>query len=86
MPPEEPGVRSAYDYLGAGLENIRKAKADLKLSVGTEVQAVTYVGPESEVRALRRIERDLKAAVRAGSLLLEVGEPSVAVTLKTADV
>jgi valyl-tRNA synthetase len=82
--PEETGMRSAYGYLAAGLDNIRKAKADLKLSVGTEVQAVTYSGPESEVLALRRIERDLKAAVRASSLFLEVGEPSVAVTLKPA--
>ena len=82
---DDTGERAAYGNLAAGLENIRKAKADLKLSVGTEVQAVSYFGPQGEVEALRHIERDLKSAVRAGSLRLEVGEPSVAVTLKPAE-
>ncbi|HTM32879.1 MAG TPA: valine--tRNA ligase [Vicinamibacterales bacterium] len=82
---DDTGERAAYGNLAVGLENIRKAKADLKLSVGTEVQAVRYFGPHGEVEALRHIERDLKSAVRAGSLRLEVGEPSVAVTLKPAE-
>jgi valyl-tRNA synthetase len=82
---DDTGERAAYGNLAVGLENIRKAKADLKLSVGTEVQAVSYFGPHGEVEALRHIERDLKSAVRAGSLRLEVGEPSVAVTLKPAE-
>jgi valyl-tRNA synthetase len=82
---DDTGERAAYGNLAVGLENIRKAKADLKLSVGTEVQAVSYFGPQGEVEALRNIERDLKSAVRAGSLRLEVGEPSVAVTVKPAE-
>ncbi len=82
---DDTGERAAYGNLAVGLENIRKAKADLKLSVGTEVQAVSYFGPQVEVEALRHIERDLKSAVRAGSLRLEVGEPAVAVTLKPAE-
>jgi len=85
MTRDDTGVRAAYWNLAVGLENIRKAKADLKLSVGTEVQAVSYFGPQGEVEALRNIERDLKSAVRAGSLRLEVGEPSVAVTVKPAE-
>ena len=54
-------------------------------TVGTEVEAVAYAGGDDEIRALRAIERDLKAAVRAGALRLTVGEPSVAVTLKPAE-
>jgi hypothetical protein len=65
---------------------IRKGKTDRKVSVGTEVEAIAYAGADDEIRALRAIERDLKAAVRTGALSLTVGEPSVAVTLKPAEV
>ena len=79
------GAREAHTALAAALGAIRKGKTDQKVSVGTEVEAVAYAGGDDEIRALRAIERDLKAAVRAGALRLTVGEPSVAVTLKPAE-
>ena len=81
-----PMVRHARAMVRSGaLGAIRKGKTDQKLSVGSEVQAVAYAGTETEIQALRAIERDLRAAVRAGALSLAVGEPSVSVTLKPAE-
>jgi valyl-tRNA synthetase len=80
------GAREAHAALATALGAIRKGKTDQKVSVGTEVHAVSYAASDDEIRALRHIERDLKAAVRAGALQLTVGEPSVAVTLKPAEV
>ena len=67
--------------LAAALGAIRKGKTDQKVSVGTEASA-RLRRRDDEIRGLRAIERDLKAAVRAGALTLTVGEPSVAVTLE----
>jgi valyl-tRNA synthetase len=83
---DAPEARDAHLALAAALGAIRKGKTDQKVSVGTEVEAIAYAGADHEIRALRAIERDLKAAVRAGALSLTVGEPSVAVTLKPAEV
>jgi valyl-tRNA synthetase len=83
---DAPEARDAHLALAAALGAIRKGKTDQKVSVGTEVEAVAYAGADDEIRALRAIERDLKAAVRTGALSLTVGEPSVAVTLKPAEV
>jgi valyl-tRNA synthetase len=83
---DETAVRAAYGHLAGALESVRKAKAESRLSVGSEVQSVAYLASEDEIRVLRLIEHDLKAAVRAGVLSLTVGEPSVAVTLKPAEV
>jgi valyl-tRNA synthetase len=74
-------AQQAYALLTAALGAIRKGKTDQKVSVGTEVLSVHYVSAGEEVAALKLVERDLKAAVRAGTLTLSVGEPSVAVTL-----
>jgi valyl-tRNA synthetase len=86
MAGDDAGARDAHAALAAALGAIRKGKTDQKVSVGTEVEAITYAAADDEIRALRAIERDLKAAVRAGALSLTVGEPSVAVTLKPAEV
>jgi valyl-tRNA synthetase len=83
---DAPEARDAHLALAAALGAIRKGKTDQKVSVGTEVEAIAYAGADDEIRALRAIERDLKAAVRTGALSLTVGEPSVAVTLKPAEV
>jgi len=81
----ETAALQAHAALAGALGAIRKGKTDQKVSVGTEVQAVTYVAPEAEIAALRLVERDLKAAVRSGALTLAVGEPSVTVTLKSVE-
>ncbi len=82
---EDAAAREAHSALAAALGAIRKGKTDAKLSVGTEVDAVAYVGSEDEIRALRAIERDLKAAVRTGVLSLAAGDPSVTVTPKPVE-
>jgi len=82
---EDEGAQRAHAALAPALGAIRKGKTDQKVSVGTEVQEVAYTSSDDEIRALRTIERDLKAAVRTGVLTLSVGEPSVAVTLKPAE-
>lgn len=82
---DDEAARSAHLALAAALGAIRKGKTDAKVSVGTEVAAVAYVAADEEIRALQTIERDLKAAVRTGSLTLAAGEPSVSVTLKPAE-
>jgi valyl-tRNA synthetase len=82
--PDAP-AQEAHSALTAALGAIRKGKTDQKVSVGTEVEAIAYAAGEAEVQALRLIERDLKAAVRAGTLTLTTGEPAVTVTLKPAE-
>jgi valyl-tRNA synthetase len=79
-------AQQSHTALAAALGAIRKGKTDAKVSVGTEVESIRYTAADEEIRALRAIARDLKAAVRTGTLSLEVGEPSVAVTLKPAEV
>ncbi|MDP1571821.1 MAG: valine--tRNA ligase [Vicinamibacterales bacterium] len=86
--PDE-GARLSHVALTAALAAIRKAKTDLKASVGTQVAAVAYTASADEVQALTRVERDLKAAIRADVLVLEAGTAPDAfgarVTLKAAD-
>ncbi|MCC7124865.1 MAG: valine--tRNA ligase [Acidobacteria bacterium] len=78
-------VRAAYAQLAPALNAIRKAKADLKLSVGTEVQSVSYTADAAEVAALRRIEADVKAAVRASELIFNDGDAAVVVVPKPVE-
>jgi valyl-tRNA synthetase len=82
---EDAASQQAHGALAAALGAIRKGKTDAKVSVGTEVEAIVYTAPEAEIGALRIIERDLKAAVRTGTLSLQVGEPAVSVTPKPAE-
>ena len=63
-------AQAAHSCLSIALAEIRRAKTDRKVSVGTEVLAVTYSGPEAETRALALVERDLRAAARTGALTL----------------
>ncbi|MCC7243391.1 MAG: valine--tRNA ligase, partial [Acidobacteria bacterium] len=82
---EDAAAQQAHAALTDALGAIRKSKTDQKVSVGTEVLEIAYRSSDDEIRALRTIERDLKAAVRTGLLTLSVGEPSVTVTLKPAE-
>jgi len=85
MAAHETAIRAAYGHLEGALEKVRRAKAEVKLSVGSEVQSVAYAAPEPEVAVLRLIEHDLRAAVRASVLSLVAGEPAVSLTLKPAE-
>jgi len=82
---EDAGAQQAHAVLAGALGAIRKGKTDQKVSVGTEVLSVAYSGSDDEIRALRMVERDLKAAVRTATLTLSVGEPAVTVGLKPAE-
>jgi valyl-tRNA synthetase len=64
-------AQAAHTVLSIALAEIRKAKTDRKVSVGTAVLAITYAGPEAETRALGLVERDLRAAARTGALTLQ---------------
>ncbi|MEO5742855.1 MAG: valine--tRNA ligase [Vicinamibacterales bacterium] len=78
-------ARRAVLHLTDALNAIRKGKADQKVSIGTPVQQVVYQASEDAIACLALLERDLKAAARADTLVLEAGtEPSVAITLKPA--
>jgi hypothetical protein len=67
------------------LNAIRKGKTDQKVSVGTPVKEVVYQAPDEAIACLKLVERDLKAASRAETLILKAGEPAVEVTLKPAE-
>jgi valyl-tRNA synthetase len=67
---EDAEARRAHASLGAALGAIRREKAEQKVSVGTPVMAVEYLGAADEIRALRLVERDLKAAARTTALTL----------------
>ena len=67
------------------LNAIRKGKTDQKVSVGTPVKEVVYQAPDEAIACLKLVERDLKAASRAETLILRAGEPAVEVTLKPAE-
>jgi hypothetical protein len=55
------------------------------VSIGTPVQQVVYKASDDAIACLTLLERDLKAAARAESLLLvSAAEPSVEITLKPA--
>ncbi|MFP5378187.1 MAG: valine--tRNA ligase [Vicinamibacteria bacterium] len=85
--PDETAER-AHAALTTALAAIRKAKTDLKASVGTEVEAVVCVATAEDVTALGLVERDLRAAARTGALTFETAPtPEAAgarVTLKPA--
>jgi valyl-tRNA synthetase len=78
-------ARRAVLHLTDALNAIRKGKADQKVSIGTPVQQVVYQAADDAIACLTLLERDLKAAARADSLVLKAGaEPAVEITLKPA--
>jgi valyl-tRNA synthetase len=73
-------------YVTEALNLIRKGKVDQKVSIGTPVSAVVYSNTEPAITCLRLVERDLKAASRADTLVFAVAaEPAVQITLKPAE-
>jgi len=72
-------------HVTEALNAIRKGKTDQKVSVGTPIQQVIYQGADDAIACLRTVERDLKAASRSETLILRAGEPSVEITLKSAE-
>ena len=83
---EDETARQAVLHLTEALNAIRKGKTDQKVSVGTPVKAVVYSASADAVQSLALVERDLKAACRADSLVLEAGgEAGVRITLKPAE-
>jgi valyl-tRNA synthetase len=75
----------AVMHVTEALNAIRKGKTDQKVSVGTPIQQVIYQGTDDAIACLRMVERDLKAASRSETLILRAGEPSVEITLKSAE-
>ena len=84
---EELAVAESADdaVLGAvasALGLVRKAKSENKLSMRTELPAVTVLGPRDTVDLIRAGQRDLAAAGRVATLSFELGdELGVDVTL-----
>ena len=83
---EDETARQAVLHLTEALNAIRKGKTDQRVSVGTPVKAVVYSASADAVQSLALVERDLKAACRADSLVLEAGDDAgVRITLKPAE-
>jgi valyl-tRNA synthetase len=83
---EDAAAKRAVVHLTEALNAIRKAKTDQKLSVGTPVKDVIYSASDDAVKALTLVERDLKAACRADSLVLKAtAEAGVQITPKPAE-
>jgi valyl-tRNA synthetase len=86
---DDAAAQAAHAALTPALAAIRKGKTDQGASVGTQVQEVVYAAAPDEVRVLALVERDLKAAVRTDTLVLQAaGAPDqhgVRVVLKPAN-
>ena len=83
---EDAAAQQAVLHLTEALNAIRKAKTDQKLSVGTPVKDVIYSASAEAVKGLALVERDLKAACRADSLMLTAAaEAGVQITPKPAE-
>ncbi len=78
--------QKAVWHVTEALNAIRKGKVDQKVSIGTPVREVVYNTSDEALVCLRLVERDLKAASRADTLILRVSaEPGVQITLKPAE-
>jgi valyl-tRNA synthetase len=83
---KDDSAQKAVWHVTEALNAIRKGKVDHKISVGTPVREVVYHTTDEGVACLRLVERDLKAASRADTLILRAAaEPSVRITLKPAE-
>jgi valyl-tRNA synthetase len=83
---KDDSAQKAVLHVTEALNAIRKGKVDQKVSIGTPVREVVYNTTDEAVACLRLVERDLKAASRADSLILRAAaEPGVQITLKPAE-
>jgi valyl-tRNA synthetase len=74
-------------HVTEALNAIRKGKVDQKVSIGTPVREVVYNTTDEALACLRLVERDLKAASRADTLILRASAaPGVQITLKPGEV
>jgi valyl-tRNA synthetase len=79
-------AQKAVWHVTEALNAIRKGKVDQKVSIGTPVREVVYHTTDDALACLRLVERDLKAASRAETLILRAApEPGVQITLKPAE-
>jgi len=78
-------AQKAVFHVTEALNVIRKGKVDQKVSIGTPVREVIYQSSDEAIACLKLVERDLKAASRAETLILRAGEPAVEITLKPAE-
>ena len=83
---KDDSAQRAVLHVTEALNAIRKGKVDQKVSIGTPVREVVYNTSDEALACLRLVERDLKAASRADSLILRAAaEPGVQITLKPAE-
>jgi valyl-tRNA synthetase len=78
-------ARQAVLHVTTALNAIRKGKVDQKVSIGTPVRQVIYQAGEEAIACLKLVERDLKAASRAETIVFKVGDDTaVEITLNPA--
>jgi valyl-tRNA synthetase len=83
---KDDSAQRAVLHVTEALNAIRKGKVDHKVSIGTPVREVVYNTTDDAVACLRLVERDLKAASRADTLILRSApEPGVQITLRPAE-
>jgi valyl-tRNA synthetase len=80
---KDDSAQKAVLHVTEALNAIRKGKVDQKVSIGTPVGEVVYHTTDEALACLRLVERDLKAASRADTLILRAAaEPGVQITLR----
>ena len=83
---KDDSAQKAVLHVTEALNAIRKGKVEQKVSIGTPVREVIYNSTDEAIACLRLVERDLKAASRADTLILKAAaEPGVQITLKPAE-
>ncbi|HEU5033388.1 MAG TPA: valine--tRNA ligase [Mycobacteriales bacterium] len=68
--------------VGDALSQVRKAKSEAKLSMRTDIAAVTVRGPDDDLRLLAMAGDDLSSAGRIGQLQLDGGAEVLAVDVR----
>jgi valyl-tRNA synthetase len=83
---EDNDAVAANSYASFALSAVRKEKSDRGLSMAAEVPEVVVFGSEDAIKYLPIVVEDLKSAVRAQSVLFEIGdENSARLTLHAED-
>jgi valyl-tRNA synthetase len=80
-PHDQDTLDDTLDAARAVLAEIRKAKSQARLSQRSRVEEVRVVGTPERLAAVRAAAADLTRAGSVAELVLEVGEPAVAVRL-----